>query len=117
MRNWRKRILKIRCQSKKNYTNAEFILKTVLFFLIFYGCFVSFGMLIYADDFNNPREEFFIKSAMFYLPLRIRTGEEIAKKAEELAADKFRDGDYNILLRNCQHFVSLCATGVEFAII
>ncbi|ULT91630.1 hypothetical protein L3Y34_009330 [Caenorhabditis briggsae] len=52
-------------ESKKNYTNAELILKTVLFFLIFYGCFVSFGMLIYADDFNNPREEFFIKSAMF----------------------------------------------------
>ncbi|UMM37408.1 hypothetical protein L5515_009174 [Caenorhabditis briggsae] len=52
-----------------------------------------------------------------FLPLRIRTGEEIAKKAEELAADKFRDGDYNILLRNCQHFVFLCATGVEFAII
>ncbi|CAO4381106.1 unnamed protein product [Caenorhabditis nigoni] len=50
-----------------------------------------------------------------YLPLRIRTGEEIAKKAEELAADKFRDGDYNIYLRNCNHFVFLCATGVEFA--
>ncbi|PIC29203.1 hypothetical protein B9Z55_020870 [Caenorhabditis nigoni] len=52
-------------ESPKNYTNAESILKVVLFFLVFYGCYVSFGMLIYADEFNNPREEFFIKSAMF----------------------------------------------------
>ncbi|EGT45883.1 hypothetical protein CAEBREN_14356 [Caenorhabditis brenneri] len=50
------------------------------------------------------------------LPLRVRTREAIAQKAEELAANRFRDGDYNILLRNCQHFVFLCATGVEYAI-
>ncbi|PIC29313.1 hypothetical protein B9Z55_020935 [Caenorhabditis nigoni] len=49
------------------------------------------------------------------LLLRIRSGEEIAKKAEEFAANEFRKGDYNVFLRNCQHFVALCATGGEFA--
>ncbi|CAO4381107.1 unnamed protein product [Caenorhabditis nigoni] len=51
-----------------------------------------------------------------YLPLRIRTGEEIAKKAEELATSKFRDGDYNLLFRNCQHFVFLILYGCYVSI-
>ena len=45
--------------------------------------------------------------------VRARTKEQIAHIAERYAADGFREREYNFLVRNCQHFVTLCALGTE----
>lgn len=45
--------------------------------------------------------------------VRARPKEKIASTAERYAAQGFREGEYNLLFRNCQHFVTLCALGDE----
>ncbi|KAE9547171.1 hypothetical protein FO519_009618 [Halicephalobus sp. NKZ332] len=49
------------------------------------------------------------------LRVRFRTPEEIAKQAEAYRDQKFRAGEYDLFKQNCQHFVALCAFGVEYS--
>lgn len=48
--------------------------------------------------------------------IRVRTNEDVASTAERYAAKSFRKGEYHLLMRNCQHFVTLCAFGEEFSL-
>lgn len=41
--------------------------------------------------------------------IRIRVREQIVKCAQAWADEHFREGEYNLLLKNCQHFARLCA--------
>uniref|UniRef100_A0A914WPN1 LRAT domain-containing protein n=1 Tax=Plectus sambesii TaxID=2011161 RepID=A0A914WPN1_9BILA len=49
------------------------------------------------------------------LRVRFRTPEEIAKQAEAYRDQKFRAGEYDLFVKNCQHFAALCAFGVEYS--
>lgn len=48
--------------------------------------------------------------------MRYRTPTEIVACARRYADSQFREREYNLLLRNCQHFASLCATGYEHSV-
>lgn len=45
--------------------------------------------------------------------IRFQTGDKIAKRAKEWANNQFRAGEYNLLIKNCQHFARLCAINCE----
>uniref|UniRef100_A0A914C572 LRAT domain-containing protein n=1 Tax=Acrobeloides nanus TaxID=290746 RepID=A0A914C572_9BILA len=45
--------------------------------------------------------------------IRFRTPDEIINCAYEFAKEFYREGEYHLLLKNCQHFASLCAAGRE----
>uniref|UniRef100_A0A914CL62 LRAT domain-containing protein n=1 Tax=Acrobeloides nanus TaxID=290746 RepID=A0A914CL62_9BILA len=45
--------------------------------------------------------------------IRFKTPDEIVSNAYRYAKEFFREGEYNVLWKNCQHFASLCAVGKE----
>ena len=46
--------------------------------------------------------------------IRRRSREDICKTAERLVEERYRENEYNLFLRNCQHFAGYCATGKEW---
>jgi hypothetical protein len=46
--------------------------------------------------------------------LRRRSRADICSTAERLADEHYRQGEYNLLQSNCQHFASYCVLGVEW---
>ncbi|CAJ0953521.1 unnamed protein product, partial [Mesorhabditis belari] len=52
--------------------------------------------------------------AMISFNVRERMGEDIAKIAESHAKVHEGKGAYNLFSNNCQHFVTMCATGEKF---
>jgi hypothetical protein len=45
--------------------------------------------------------------------IRFQPPEKIVQIAREYAEGKFRHGEYHLLVKNCQHFATLCAIGFE----
>uniref|UniRef100_A0AC34FLR7 LRAT domain-containing protein n=1 Tax=Panagrolaimus sp. ES5 TaxID=591445 RepID=A0AC34FLR7_9BILA len=45
--------------------------------------------------------------------VRFRSPNEIVETAKEYANGEYRHGEYNLIMKNCQHFATLCALGVE----
>lgn len=45
--------------------------------------------------------------------IRFRTPDEIINCAYKFEKEFYREGEYHLLLKNCQHFASLCAAGRE----
>jgi hypothetical protein len=48
--------------------------------------------------------------------LTIRNPDEICEVAQKLASKAYAKGDYNFVLKNCQHFASFCCTGKEISL-
>ena len=44
-----------------------------------------------------------------------RKPEKIVELAKRFAEQGFRKGKYNLFTRNCQHFASICAVGLEIS--
>ncbi|XP_055352372.1 uncharacterized protein LOC129598476 isoform X2 [Paramacrobiotus metropolitanus] len=64
----------------------------------------------FYPDFVNSYDD---KVEIIEYRLRLRSPEEIVAAAIDYAAEKFSLGDYNLVQNNCQHFASLCATGLR----
>lgn len=45
--------------------------------------------------------------------IRFQTPQNVVKTATDYANGQFRDGEYNLISKNCQHFATLCAVGFE----
>ncbi|UJR09771.1 hypothetical protein I4U23_013998 [Adineta vaga] len=45
--------------------------------------------------------------------IRFQSPDSIVRCAEDWADSRFRAGEYNLLVKNCQHFARLCALGHE----
>ena len=64
-----------------------------------------------GDSVHNPDDAI----CVLVLRVRFQTPEEIAKLVEAYRDQKFRAGEYDLFVKNCQHFVALCTSGVEYS--
>lgn len=72
------------------------------------GSVARFGGLL--GDFVD-KESDYIRVVVYRIRFQIPDG--IVNRAKVWAEGKFREGEYNLLLKNCQHFARLCAIGHE----
>ena len=55
-----------------------------------------------------------IKIRVIVYPVSFQKSNEIVQIATDFANNKFRQGEYNLITKNCQHFARLCIIeGVE----
>jgi len=64
-----------------------------------------------GDFVSNPGDPI----RVLVMRVRFRTPDEIVKQAEAYRDQKFRAGEYDLFTKNCQHFATLCALGVEYS--